>query len=334
MNRWRASLAAGALGGMLATASAAYQAAGDARDRRRYSPPGRLVDVAGRRLHLRCAGSGTPVVVVIPALGDTTVSWLTVQDALAPVTRVCVYDRAGLGWSDPAPGLPTAAGMARELRGLLDAEDIAPPFVVAGHSLGGLLAQVFTHLYPGEVAGVALVDSSHPGQFRRLPKTQLQDHRGGKLAVAALAYAKPLGLQRAWRDIRRVPRSGDGAPDLALSSRYRRACVKELLAFNGVCRDAGAAADGLRALPLTVITSSERDPKLGEGSQAQHARSIFYRQWSKLQSELAALSEDCVHLVAGHAGHHLHRDDPELVTSAIAGLVQRTRSARARTPRP
>jgi pimeloyl-ACP methyl ester carboxylesterase len=325
MTHWRAALAAGVLGGMLA--SAAYQAAGDARDRRRYSPPGRLVDVGGRRLHVRCAGSGTPAVVLIPAMGDTMMSWLPVQDALAPVTTVCVYDRPGLGWSDPAPGLPTAAAMARDLRGLLDAAGVAPPFVVAGHSLGGLVAQVFSCRYPGEMAGLALVDSSHPGQVGRLPRTHLRDHRGGKLAEAALTYAQPLGLRRAWRDVRRVPRSGDGAAELALSSRYRRACLKELLAFNAICRDAGAAAGGLSALPLTVITSSERDPKLAEDSEAQRARSRFYQHWAKLQSELAALSEDSVHIVAGHAGHHVQRDDPELVAGAIAGLVQRTRKS-------
>jgi pimeloyl-ACP methyl ester carboxylesterase len=217
--------------------------------------------------------------------------------------------------------------MARELRRLLDAAGVAPPFVVAGHSLGGLVAQVFTYLYRGEVAGVALVDSSHPEQGLRLPRTHLRDRRCGKVAQAALAYAQPLGLRRALRDIRRVPRSGDGAPELALSSRYRRACVKELLAFNTICRDAGEAAGGLHAVPLTVITSSEHDPRLAPGSKAQRARSIFYQQWAKLQSELAALSEDSVHVVAGHAGHHVQRDDPALVASAISGLVERTRES-------
>ncbi len=151
----------------LALASAAYQAAAEATDRRRNRPPGRLVDVGGRRLHIMCAGEGTPAVVIIPAMGGLAIEWHAVQDALASHTAVCVYDRPGLGWSDPAPGWPTVTGMAYGLHRLLDAAGITPPFVVAGHSLGGLVARVFTYMYPGEVAGLALVDSSHPEQKAR-----------------------------------------------------------------------------------------------------------------------------------------------------------------------
>jgi pimeloyl-ACP methyl ester carboxylesterase len=88
---------------------------------------------------------------------------------------------------------PTAAGMARELHELLQAGGMTTPFVLAGHSLGGPVARVFTRLYPDEVVGLALVDSSHPEQQWRLPKTELRDHRGGQLAEAALDFARPLG---------------------------------------------------------------------------------------------------------------------------------------------
>lgn len=101
-----------------------------------------------------------------------------------------MYDRAGLGWSDPAPGLPTAT--AHELHTLLGNAGIRSPFVLVGHSLGGLVARVFTHLYPTEVAAVGLVDSSHPDEPQRLPKVWLRDHRGGKLAEVALSYIRPL----------------------------------------------------------------------------------------------------------------------------------------------
>src|SRR5262245_3123277 len=91
----------------LGLASAAYQAAGEARDRRRFPPPDRLVDVGGYRLHLLCAGQGSPAVVVIPALGGAALGWLTIQRSLATETTVCLYDRAGLGWSDLAHGRRT-----------------------------------------------------------------------------------------------------------------------------------------------------------------------------------------------------------------------------------
>ena len=130
----------GVAAGAIALIIAAYQAAGEAQDRRRYQPPGRLVDVGGRRLHIRCVGDGSPTVVIIPALGAYSAAWLEVQDALATHTKVCVYDRPGLGWSDPVAAWPSAAGMARDLHGLLEAPDIEPPFALAGHSMGGLEA--------------------------------------------------------------------------------------------------------------------------------------------------------------------------------------------------
>jgi pimeloyl-ACP methyl ester carboxylesterase len=317
--------ASGALGvslGALALVSTGYQLWSEARDRRRYAPPGRLVDVGGRRMHIRCAGEGTPPVVIVPSLGAYSVAWAAVQDALSAHTTVCVYDRPGLGWSDPAPGWPTATGMARDLHGLLEAAGIAPPFVLAGHSIGGLVTRVFTHMYPGEVAGLALVDSSHPEQEGRLAPAWPQDYRGGKLMEAGLAFAQPLGLRRMLRTIR------EGAPEdareaFALSSRKRRAGVKELLTINAVCRQTGRLAGDLGDLPLAVISSSERDPQYPDGTRMQRARSRFYRGWIQLQRELATLSTDTVHVVAAHSGHHLNRDDPDLVVKTIAELVRR-----------
>jgi pimeloyl-ACP methyl ester carboxylesterase len=314
---------AAALG--LALASAAYQAAGEARDRRRYPPPGRLVDIGGHRLHIRCAGEGTPTVVIIPALGGDVADWLTVQDALALCTAVCVYDRAGLGWSDAALRWPTAEGMARELHGLLNAAEISPPFVIAGHSLGGLVARVFTRLYPDEVAGLALVDSSHPDQAARRPRVQLRDYPGGKLAVVALRFARPLGLRRLMAVISREEADDGQVTALALSSRVRRAVAKEVLTIDAICRQTGRRAGHLGNLPLVVITSSERDPGQPEGSRAQRQRSLFYPGWSRLQDDLARLSANSIHVVASNAGHQVQRDDPELVVKTIAGLLRRLR---------
>lgn len=310
--------------GALALVSAAYQAAGEARDRRRYQPYGRLVDVGGHRLHIRCVGDGSPAVVIVPALGAYSAAWLEVQDALAAETKVCVYDRPGLGWSDPVAAWPSAAGMARDLHDLLQGAGIAPPFVLAGHSMGGLVARMFTQLYPGDVAGLALVDSSHPEQARRVESAWLQDYRGGKLAAVVLEFAKPLGLRRLLRSLSQEP-VRDAWAAFAFSSRSRRADAKELLAINAVCRQTGRATGDLGNLPLMVISSSERDPRYPPGSRAQRARSRFYQGWIELQRELAALSADSVHTVAASAGHHIQRDDPELVITAITDLIRRAR---------
>jgi hypothetical protein len=113
-----------------------------------------------------------------------------------------------------------------------------------------------------------------------------------------------------------------------LSSRSRRADAKELLTIDAVCRQNGRAVGDLGDLPLAVISSSEHDPRNPPGSRRQRVRSRFYNSgWMQLQDELAALSTDSIHVVAASAGHHVHRDDPELVIDTISGLVRRVRQA-------
>ena len=148
--------------------SAAVQELASARDRRRFPPPGRMVDVGARRLHLLEAGTGPPTLVVVPALGENLLGWVRMQRDLAAEMRVVLYDRGGTGWSDPPPrGRATSAGIADELHGLLSAAGIAPPYVLAAHSIGGVIARAFAARYAAEVTGLVLVDSSHEDQANR-----------------------------------------------------------------------------------------------------------------------------------------------------------------------
>jgi len=166
--RPRAAVTAAAVVTAVALASAAYQEAAAARDRRRFPPPGRLVDVGGRRLHMLEAGRGTPAVVVVPALGDGVLLWVRIQRELDTQMRVAAYDRAGIGWSDPPPRGPrTIDGAARELHALLVSAGIEPPYVLVGHSVGGVIARRLAACYPGTVAGMVLIDSSHEQQASR-----------------------------------------------------------------------------------------------------------------------------------------------------------------------
>jgi pimeloyl-ACP methyl ester carboxylesterase len=302
----------------LGLASAVYQAVGEVRDRRRNPPPGRLVDVGGYQLHIMPAGHGTPAVVVIPAMGDSGSEWLDVQRAIAQQTEVCLYDRAGLGWSDSPPRRRTAATMAGELHALLRGADIMPPYVLVGHSMGGLVARVFIQRYPDEVTGLALVDSSHPGQTSRLPKIEMRNYRGGKLLETALARTRPLGLRRLVHDLGLRGSASIGR------SQHRRAAYSELLAFDAICRE---VSGGFGDLPLAVVTSSELIPNQPAGSRAQRARRRFYPAWATLQDELAMLSTNSTHDVSDRAGHYVHRDDPELVIRVITALVAQARPA-------
>jgi alpha-beta hydrolase superfamily lysophospholipase len=146
---WWLSLAAATFAAA-GTASALYQAAAEARDRKRYPPPGQMISVGGRSLHLLDMGAGSLAVVIIQALGAHSLDFLGFYRELAASgMRVIVYDRAGLGWSQaPALGRRTHDDMARELHDVLAAAKIAPPYLLAGHSFGGIIARRFEVRYP------------------------------------------------------------------------------------------------------------------------------------------------------------------------------------------
>jgi pimeloyl-ACP methyl ester carboxylesterase len=146
----------------LAGLGGGYQVLGAAADARAHPMAGQLVDVGGHRLHLSCTGSGSPTVVLQPGAGETSSNMGWIAPAVARSTRVCVYDRAGRGWSEPADTPQDGAAIATDLHTLLQRAHVPGPYVVAGHSFGGLYTMVFAARYPDEVAGMALLDSTAP----------------------------------------------------------------------------------------------------------------------------------------------------------------------------
>src|SRR5947209_12962760 len=136
-----------------------YSVAGERRDRVRYPAPGRMVEIdGGRRLHIHVTGAGSPVVVLEAGIAATSISWALVQPEVARFTTVCSYDRGGLGWSDATPAPRTPSTIARELHLLLERAGLPRPYLLVGHSFGGLVVQRFAALYPDDVCGLVLVD--------------------------------------------------------------------------------------------------------------------------------------------------------------------------------
>ena len=195
---WRRLAKPGALIALGGGASAICQQAGDVRDRRRFAPPGGLIDVGGRKLHLLQAGSGSPAVVVVTAMADNVLTWIRIQRKLAGEMRICLYDRAGIGWSDPPPrGRRTYGDMACELNALLAAARVPPPYVLVGHSAGGIIARQFAVRYPGAVSGMVLIDSSHEDQARRGGVGGWPYGQRELLIRAGRRQARILGVRRA-----------------------------------------------------------------------------------------------------------------------------------------
>jgi pimeloyl-ACP methyl ester carboxylesterase len=150
---------------------ALYQAIGTARDLRTYQPPGQMIDIGGRRIHMLVNGqdTGQPTVILEAGIGGFSSNYYWVQTELAKTNRVVAYDRAGLGWSDPAPEPQDARQSARDLYAALQKAGISDPYLIAGHSYGGLVVRAFRDLYPDEVVGMVLIDASNPDQWVRIP---------------------------------------------------------------------------------------------------------------------------------------------------------------------
>ena len=313
----RVAVVAGAAG----AASFTYQAIADARDRRRFPPSGRLVDIGGRRLHLITAGQGSPAVIIIPALADNVLQWLDIVQGVSVETRVCVYDRAGVGWSDPPThGRRTPDDMAADLQALLSSAGIPSPYLLVGHSIGGIVARRFYAQRPGMVAGIVLVDSSHEEQVPRIGAANWRRGRAYRVMFAVRRQARILGARRLAAslglirgfdaDIAREapPGHAEAAQAIMLSTRFRRVLVRELFML---ARTWGQPPD-LNAVPLTVITSARQPSWLAP-------------TWAQMQDELAALSTASQHISAQEAGHYVHRDEPDLVVQAILDLLRRCR---------
>ena len=283
------------LGTMTATLAvgAAVQAAITRRDRRRYPPPGVLVNVGGHRLHLDVQGDdwGRPTVVLEAGMGSFSPNWHWVQRELAATTRVVAYDRAGLGWSDPSPRPRDAGTIADELHAALAAAGVTGPYVLAGHSFGGLPVRAFADRHPDEVVGLVLVDASHPDQWARWPTAH---------AERILATAQRVTAALAWIGLLRVidvsAPIATGLPtrqvaELRARSALPRTSVTEArqVAAWGTSRIQVNAARPLGDLPLVVLSVTEQ-PRGGE-------------TLTQLQAELPALSTNSSHRTIQGAGH-------------------------------
>ncbi len=210
----------------LAVAGAIYQAIATERAERAYPPPGEMVDVGGYSLHINCVGQGSPTVVLDAGSGEMSAQWVRVQQEVSDTTRVCAYDRAGMGWSETGPEPRDAKQISSELHTLLSKAGIEGPYVLVGHSFGGLYMQTYAARYPDEVAGVALVESSSPKQFSQQPATR-DSYEPQKQIFDVVSLLARIGIVRLLYKL-------DPAPPNHRSSSARRSMHSAPRGDNGV----------------------------------------------------------------------------------------------------
>jgi pimeloyl-ACP methyl ester carboxylesterase len=244
-------------------------------------------DVGNYDLYIKCLGTGSPIVILEAGWGDGASTWSLIQPEISKYTRICAYDRVGLGHSDPGPEPKTYFQAVTDLHALVNAAKIRAPFILVGHSLGGMYMLLFTHRYSGEVAGLILVDSSHPDSF--------------ELSLAAMPTESPsdsesVKFYREW--------FSSYNKDPSMRSEYF---------------ETGSLGD----LPLIVLTAPN---KTRAEDVPEELNDKFNQIWLELHEELVLLSTNSTHIIIQDSDHFIHHDRPDVVIDAILTMIEEIRN--------
>jgi len=312
-----------------------FQAWGSYRDRLRLPPPGRLIDVGQRRLHLHDRGNGSPAVILEAGIAGSSLGWAVVQPEIAKFTRVCSYDRAGLGWSDGASSVPSISNAVSDLHSLLATAGVPPPYVLVGHSFGGLLARAYAGSMPHEIAGLVLLDpvslaywsDCPPRERARLRLGARFSRRGARLArfglvrfaltamlgggrilpklIARASAGKGRGtVERLVGEVQKLPR--DVWPCIA-SHWSSPKCFRAMAAALEWLPANAQEATGITVpaqIPLVVLSAT------GSTELELEERDRWVRE-----------SQRGLHIRLENSGHWVQLEHPQIVVDAVRELV-------------
>jgi pimeloyl-ACP methyl ester carboxylesterase len=299
-----------------------YQSIASRRDRLKFPAPGKLVKTTLGDVHLYCQGQGDVTVIIEAALGDSSLDWTAVQSSAAQFTRVCAYDRPGLGWSSPATNVLSSEQIADNLHQALMGADVAGPYVLVGHSIGGVYARAFVQKYAEDVVGLLFVDSAHENQRHRLPPDMMKEGTMIKGFAAVFRVLARFGIPRALKLADRM--QGDNFPDEIRPAAMAR--MNQSHFFKALFNEAKAAESNTAQInppldlghtPLIVLSRGGANPGLPEVKFER-----LKQCWDELQRELLELSTNSRQIIAEQSGHYIHHDQPELVVDAIRQVVE------------
>ncbi len=301
-----------------------YQSAAEAKDQQQYPSPGQMVDMDGYRLHLYCTGQGSPTVILESGLAGPALEWALVQQKLEKTTRVCSYDRAGLGWSEAGPTVRTSQEMVNELHALLGNGGIQGPYVLVGHSLGGFNVRLFAHEYPDETAGIVLVASGNEYEDARMPpeyqKIEESNMQADRLLITLTRFgitrlAGNAGLLSSYTSVLTMFPQELRTEFIALTfhrTQYWSTAYAEISALSE-SKAQVAATGSLGDLPLVVLSGSPDLSRLPASFPVEQIKRAF----QDLQVELAGLSTRSTLIVCEPCDQTIPMTDPDKVLEAI-----------------
>ena len=292
-----------------------------------YPPPGQMLDIGGRKMHLDCRGTGLPTVILESGLDtDGSLSWDKVQDPLARLTRTCSYDRAGVMWSEPKAGPQDADGVVADLHATLVAAGITGPLVLVCHSLGGPYIMNYTKKYGDEVKGLVFVDCSHPDQLSKLPP---------KIAATKTPFLYRVLSALSWTGISRLmPEPAvPGMPErikpigMAYLGESLGGSLKEMDGIETTFRQSGE----LRSLgdrPLVVLTAMQPIPEDMLTPMDLTAQDALDMQavWKELSADEASWSAQSRLELVPDSQHYIQFQRPDLVIQAVTEVVNSVRA--------
>lgn len=305
-----------------------YEQLGEQRDHELLPQVGRSIDIGGRSLNIFCSGRGTPAVILDSGAGEPGYSWSPIQTELAKTTLTCWFDRAGEGWSDVGPPPRTSEAIARDEHALLRESDIQPPYVLVGHSFGGLDARVYNGLYPNDVGGMVLVDAAHEDEAKRAPKFMLGHTLPRPLWIPMHWIAQgaaQVGLIRVLRGSPSLPQKGSRPIRQQVVAALRQqpkavATIVDYMAWPASYEQAHDAR-GLGDKPLIVLTAG-RPWDAGGNPQLDRQAAAYQKVWiHEIQPKLARLSSRGRQIVVTNSGHGIPVEAPNAVIDAVRDVV-------------
>lgn len=320
---------------ILLVGTSLYQALATEQDRQTYPPLGQLVDIGGFRLHLNCTGqrvNGSPTVIFEGGLGGPSLLWSLVQPQVTTFTRACSYDRAGDGWSEASPQPRTGQQIVTELNTLLRRAGEQPPYILVGHSYGGVLIRLYASQYPAEVSGLVLVSARHEDFFKRMPPAILKIDQGNYQRAKLLSIVTPFGFTRLAGQMQWIKSFETYLSPLPDSA---QAMVRATLIYSPQHWQTTVAErdlieqsfDAVRvvhlppSLPVIVLTAAN-------GIEAWNTPDNPLDQptrdeWMALQRELSLITERSQWMIVDQSGHYIQLDRPDAVSKAIQDVMLR-----------